>query len=410
MNIQKPSLVPVSKVTLAILVWARSLVLILITLIVATSLTSAADLRGKVINGTTKKVQPGDNVVLLSPSNDQMSETSRTTTDKSGSFRISVPDPDAIHVLRIIHQGVTYHQRLEPGRNSLNVEVYDVASQTYDVTAVMDVERFEATGDQLEVKELVTMRNRSNPPRTLLKDRSFEFQLPPDAKVQYGLLQFEDGQPLKQDPIPGDHPGQYYFAFPMRPGDTRFAVVYRVPYDGQAMIQPAIRNASERFVVMMPSSMRFEPSDPRMFQPMEEAIPDNMQGTGPVALNQNVSFRISGAGMLAELAGRRQSAKERKTVASKSIERPGGGLGPPIQAPDPLEKYRWPILYGLTAALVAGAVFVAVRGRRVSLPTEYQPVLHKTVARRHRSQPQSFFAISRRNRHRRSSTAETSLH
>jgi hypothetical protein len=41
--------------------------------------------------------------------------------------------------------------------------------------------------------------------------------------------------------------------------------------------------------------------------------------------------------------------------------RPGGGLGPPIDAPDPLHQYRIPILAGLGLVLVAGAVFVVSR-------------------------------------------------
>ncbi|MFZ0804348.1 MAG: carboxypeptidase regulatory-like domain-containing protein, partial [Terriglobales bacterium] len=43
--------------------------------------------------------------------------------------------------------------------------------------------------------------------------------------------------------------------------------------------------------------------------------------------------------------------------------RPGGGLGPPIDAPDPLEKYRWYILGGFGVVLAAGAIFVMGRSR-----------------------------------------------
>lgn len=43
--------------------------------------------------------------------------------------------------------------------------------------------------------------------------------------------------------------------------------------------------------------------------------------------------------------------------------RPGGGLGPPIDAPDPLQKYRWWIIGGFAAALAVGAVYVASRQR-----------------------------------------------
>lgn len=41
--------------------------------------------------------------------------------------------------------------------------------------------------------------------------------------------------------------------------------------------------------------------------------------------------------------------------------RPGGGLGPPLDAPDPLEKFRWYILGGFGAVLAIGAFYIAKR-------------------------------------------------
>jgi len=37
---------------------------------------------------------------------------------------------------------------------------------------------------------------------------------------------------------------------------------------------------------------------------------------------------------------------------------PGGGLGTPINTPDPLSKYKWWILAGLALLLAAGAAFL----------------------------------------------------
>jgi hypothetical protein len=47
--------------------------------------------------------------------------------------------------------------------------------------------------------------------------------------------------------------------------------------------------------------------------------------------------------------------------ARSPANRPGGGLGPPIDAPDPLQKYRWWILGGFAAVLLIGGVYVASR-------------------------------------------------
>ena len=349
--------------------------------------TLAADIRGRVVNGTIRRPAAGDEVVLLSLTNDTMNERAHTRTNRAGRFQLPVADPEMAHVVRVVHQGVTYHQIAQPGANAVVLDVYDVTCELEDVSAVMDVERFEAVGDRLEVKQLVTMRNESKPPRTLLKDRSFEFELPPEAQVQYGLVQVEDGQPLKQKPILGDHHGRYYFVFPLRPGDTRFAVVYRVPYTGQATIQPTIRNPQERFVVMLPNAMKFEAADPQVFQPMAGTTPDNVQGTGPVAITQTISFRISGTGMLAELEGQRQAAKKNQQNQTASMPQPGGGLGAPIDAPDPLQQYRWAILGGMATVLLAGGAFVA-RGHRLGRIAPHQSVSHPTPVRQIATQAQ----------------------
>jgi hypothetical protein len=115
---------------------ASVLVFTLTVLLLMALPVSAADLSGKVINGTTRKLQAGDDVVLLVPSGDGMNEVARTKTDDAGRFRFSIVDAKAMHLVRVVHEGVTCHQVAELGTDSVAVEV-----------------------DRLEVKQLVTMRN-----------------------------------------------------------------------------------------------------------------------------------------------------------------------------------------------------------------------------------------------------------
>jgi len=333
-------------------------------MLLGTAFGKAAELKGTVVNGTTGKPASGDEVVLLRLSQDGMNEAARTEADNRGHFCFPLTDPQATHVVRAIHQGVTYHNVAKPGIKNLVLEVYDVAQQLADATAIMDVERFEATNDTLEVKQLITVRNNSQPPRTLMNDHTFEIQLPADAKVQSGMVQVEDGPPLKQKPVARSQKGQYYFVFPIRPGDTRFAVIYRLPYNGEALMTPVIRNSGEKFVVMLPQSMQFTPEVSATFQAMPGTTPDNVQGTGPMMPGQSTAFRIAGVGTLEELEGHRKAAQ---TAKPDPASRPGGGIGPPIDAPDPLQKYRLPILLALAILMVAGAAY---RRRKSRLPPQ----------------------------------------
>jgi hypothetical protein len=348
-------------------------------LLISSAFASVANVKGMVVNGTTRRPCAGDEIVLLSLSHEGMNETARSIIDSHGRFMLPVADQQVTHIVRVTHQGVIYHKLVQTDSTPLLINVYDVAQRLDGIHAVMDVQRFEATSDQLEVKQLITMRNESKPPRTLMKDRAFEIQLPPEAKVEYGLVQVEEQQPLKQKPIAGDRPGEYYFVFPMRPGDTRFAVVYRVPYKGEATVQPTLRNRNERFVVMVPNSMKFEPADATVFQPMPGASLDNVQGTAPLDHDKSASFRISGTGTLTELQGRQRSATESGTT---SMPRPGGGLGAPIGLPDPLEEYRWRILSVLAVMMLVGGAVVVARGRRPPLAAKQRPAERRVPVRR----------------------------
>ena len=348
--------------------------LLLATLLAVVASASASDLVGTVTNGTTNKPAAGDEVVLLTLSNGGMSESVGAKTDSAGRFRFTLVGLPGPRLVRVVHQGVTYDKTAEAVVNLVALRVYDVADKLDGVRAVMDVQRFEARSDTLEVKQLVTMRNDSRPPRTLMNDRAFEIQLPPEAEVESGLVQIEDGKPLKQKPTPGDHRGEYYFRSPLRPGDTRFAVIYRLPYNGEAVIEPMIRNPLEQFVVMLPLSMKFEPKAAGIFQPMPNVSPDNVQGTAPMTPGQTLAFRISGTGMLAELRSDPKDARSGKT------ERPGGqrqarggetaNSGTTtvalIKLPDALHRRDQFVLGGLAAVLTVGSVYYFLYVKRRS--------------------------------------------
>ena len=351
--------------------------LALATALIASAFASASDLRGTVLNGSTRKPAADDEVILLSLSPDGMNESARTKTDANGHFSLITAETQATHVVRVVHQGITYHKVAEPGVKSVAVQVYDISDKVEGVTAVMDVQRFEATGETLEVKQLITMRNESKPPRTLMNERPFEIHLPVEAQVESGLVQIENGQPLKQRPIRGEQEGHYYFTSPIRPGDTRFAIVYRLPYNGKSLIAPKIRNPLERFVVMLPHSMKFEPTTAGVFRPMHDASPDNVQGPAPLSAGQTLSFRISGTGTLQELDGRRQQAQDSE---SEQKPRPGGGLGPPTDAPDPMRAYRGQVLCVLTVLLVAGALYVMWKSRLMNVGS-HPPVFRQAPGR-----------------------------
>ena len=65
----------------------------------------------------------------------------------------------------------------------------------------------------------------------------------------------------------------------------------------------------------------------------------------------------SAQGSAASAASEQPASPEAGSAAAASDTRPGGGLGNPIDTPDPLTKYRWWILGSLSLVLAAAAAF-----------------------------------------------------
>ena len=330
-------------------------------LLLTTTFTYAQNLTGTVTNGTTHKPSSGDDVILLKLGQG-MEEAGRTKADAKGAFSFKL-DGQGPHLVRVVHQGVTYHRIVPPGSASVDVQVYDVAKKVAAISVTADVFRFQAQANELQGVRIFAVNNTSDPPITQMNDQNFEFFLPEGAEVDEGVAKTEGGQPLNSAPVPQKQRNRYAFVFPLRPGETQFQVVFHLPYTGQAKIDPQLLYPAQHFVVMTPKTMQFSPASPGVFQSM--ADPGRSDSPVQVASNtqpgQQLAFTISGTGTLANEGGAESAGGGQADAPPGRDSRPGGGLGPPIDAPDPLEKYRWYILGGFAAVFVAGAVYIAKR-------------------------------------------------
>ena len=355
--------------------WGLLLVLLCTLLLVS---ASAQTIIGTVTNGTTNKPAGGDDVVLLSLSQG-MEESGRTQTDAKGTFSLKLDDATSPHLVRVIHQGVTYHHMAPPGTTSVEVQVYDVAKKVDGISVTADVMRFQAQGSELQGIRLFAVNNASDPPRTQMSDQSFEFYLPDGAQVDQSMAMTAGGQPINSAPVPQKQKNRYAFIFPLRPGETQFQVSYHMPYSGEASFDPKTLYGAQHFVVVLPKTMQFTPGAGADFKSMQD--PRQSDAVVQVASNttagQPLAFKISGTGTMSDEAeetkggggspvgGAQTSGAQTSGAVAGRDSRPGGGLGPPIDAPDPLEKYRWYILGGFGIVLAAGAIYIASRSKNV---------------------------------------------
>ena len=349
---------------------------IFLTAILSLTLGSAAaqTLTGTVTNGTTNKPAAGDEVILINLANG-MDVAGSTKIDSNGkfSFKVTVPGP---HLIRAVHQGVTYHQMAPPGVNTADVNVYDVATKVTDLSVTADVIRFQADSGTMQGIRLFVVNNTSSPAKTQMNDHNFEFYLPPGAKVEQLQARAPNGQPIPAEAVPQAEKNRYAIQFPLRPGETQFQVEFTLPYSGEIKIDPKPLYPAAHLVIVLPKTMQFKAANPPSYQSMQDPSQgdSNVEVAQQTKPGQPLAFTLQGNGVITESPGetasgaaQQQDQQQQGRDNRSSDNRPGGGLGVPIDAPDALQKYRWPILFGFAVLLAIGGWVVMKRQPATSM-------------------------------------------
>ena len=337
----------------------------LLAAVLSLALASAAaqTLTGTVTNGTTGKPAAGDEVIIINLSNG-MDVAANTKADSNGKYSFKLTGEAGPHLIRVVHQGVTYHQMAPPGVNTADVQVYDVATKVSDLSVTADVIRFQADSGTMQGVRLFVVNNASSPAKAQMNDHNFEFYLPAGAKVEQLQARAPNGQPIAAEAVPQAEKNRYAIAFPLRPGETQFQVEFTLPYSGEIKIDPKPLYPAEHLVVVLPKTMQFTAANPSSFQSMQ----DPSQGDSAVEVAQQtkpgqpLAFTLKGNGVISESPGQVASgAAQQQEQQQGRDNRPGGGLGAPIDAPDALQQYRWPILGGFAVLLAIGGWVVTKR-------------------------------------------------
>jgi hypothetical protein len=335
---------------------------------------------GIVTNKTTNKPAGGDDVVLIRLAQG-MQEASRTKTDAKGHFTLEIPNGDnGLHLVRVTHDKANYFRPAPPGTQSVEVDVFNAAAKVKGVSSEADVMHMEtdASGKALRVVENFFVKNESNPPLTQFSDRPFEFYLPEGAVVEGSAALAPGGMPVQSSPVPLGEPNHYAFIFPIRPGETRFQVSYRLPYSGSLKFAPRVMAPTDTIAVMMPNSMTFKPGPSSPYTSVTEDTSAQTYVARSVQPSQALDFTVSGTGQMprdtgaAATAGGASAADASSptgagggATSAASDTRPGGGLGVPLDPEgtnDPWAKYKWWILGGLGLVMAVGAGIMLKNG------------------------------------------------
>ncbi len=293
------------------------------------AVAAASDfITGAVRNQSRNQAAAGDDVVLLRL--DQgMQEEARTRTDELGAFTIKVQFPGKLHLVRVVHQGVNYDQRASAG-DALTVAVFDAAPRVQGITGTIEIIRTGSNGNLLHVSDMIEIKNESQPPLTQAGPRTFEVYLPPKAKLDSVMAAGSGkiGVLISASPVPGE-PGHYTVNFPLRPGSTKFAFNYDIPYDGHAVFRPRLAYPLRQLAVMIAPTMKFS-SRSAAFQLLATGNADyQVQAANQLQAGEGPAFEISGAGTLPPLQGRAQPQTGSQATTPEATSPAAANPGPP---------------------------------------------------------------------------------
>jgi len=342
------------------------------------SAQAAEAIAGVVHNRTAGAPAAGDDVLLLSLDRGT-AEEARTKTDAQGAFTLKVAHPDHSYLVRVIHQSVVYDQQASPG-NALSVDVFDAAAKVQGLSGSIEIVRIATVGDHLHVSDMIEIVNRSSPPLTQAGERTFDVYLPAHARLSSVLAADSKDIALMISALPDPgNPEHYTVNFPLRPGATKFAFNYDLPYAGHATFHPKSVYPMQQLAIMVPPTMKFT-AHSSAFQPLPTGNDGyQVRAASNVSAGDGPGFEISGAGALPALRAQPQTAPPPPTAAAAHSVL--GSSAPRVQVANPLSaapasrlsapssRLRWWGL-GAGATFTFGIFGLAVRRRQQrSAPT-----------------------------------------
>jgi len=277
-------------------VWKMLSVVALLVLF-STGATGANHVTGSVRNQSRGEPAAGDEVILIRLGNG-MSVEARARTDAQGTFTLNVQRPDKPHLVRVFHQGVSYDQQVSAGQ-ARSIEVFDTATQVQGITGAIEILRTGTNGDLLHVSDLVEIKNVSSPPLTQVGEHTFEVYLPASAKIDSVMAAGPEdtGMMISVTPVPGQ-PGHYTVNFPLRPGATKFAFNYDLPYHGHVAFQTKHAYPLQQLAVMIPLAMKFSSSSPAFEILATGNSRYQVHIVNQVKAGEGPGFEVSGTGVL----------------------------------------------------------------------------------------------------------------
>jgi hypothetical protein len=319
-------------------------------------LAQAVTISGTVTDKTTSKPSAGDKVELVDVQA-RMAVVATTTTNAKGHYSLEKTGSGP-NLVRVTHQGGQYFIAAPEGGEPGDIPVYDVSAHVDGIRVEAYVMEVDTANGQAQVTEQYFVHNTAQPAHTQYNpDHGFEVVLPADAVLDGAEARRPTGLPTQVTLKAGNGNGHYQFDFPIQPDegekDTFFRLSYHVAYSGTYTFHPQIQLPSDNVAVLLPLSIKFKAESGSRYQPVQQDPGIQTLLVKNVTPGTPLDYTVSGSGSMPR---EQQGAQGQQSQGQATPTGPGGGIGEPINTPDPLSKYKWWILggTGLLLAMVAG--------------------------------------------------------
>ncbi len=303
-------------------------------------------LNGTVRNATTGVPASGVDVILIQLQGG-METVANAKTDAQGRFHFENPALGQRPMLvRAIYRGVNFHQAVPPGRDTVEVEVFESTRDPKTVSFPSRVVVFQPNGASLLVGEEFSVQNSSKPPAAYFRtDGNFEFEIPDKAELQQAAAWGPSGMPTVQATMDRGA-NRYAIAYAFRPGESGVRLSYQLPYpSNQATVRLRSPYAAGRVIVVAPPSVQVAGTG---LQPSGTEQGMNLYAHDALGAGTPLEISVSGSAPPPSVSTQSDpgGASDRESGATVQV------------LPSRLDSLKWPLVGGFAALFTLGAFFL----------------------------------------------------
>lgn len=322
----------------------------------------AGTLHGTVRNATSGKTAAGVEVILMQLQGG-MQPVANTKSDAQGQFTFDHASVGAQPMLvRAVYKGINFHQPVPPGRNDVEVDIYEPSKDSKTIAVTSRIIFFQPNGSTLTVGEEYSIQNNSQPPQAYFRsDGNFEFVIPEDAHLTQVAAAGPAGMPVVQLPM-DKKKGRYAIAYAFRPGQNTVRYSYELPYpDNATTVKLLMVHPAARLLVVAPPSVQVS-GDGLQASGQEQGM--SVYGRENLAANTVVRVSLAGTapplsadnGAGADSAPRGRDAQQSAAPAANIQQIPGR-----------LDVLKWPLIVGFLGLFALAALLLS-RKQVVAVP------------------------------------------